>query len=177
MAWTTPRTWVPGELVTASMMNLHVRDNENYLKAEVDRIDAKNVYCTTRLDSTPQSIPHATWTEINFNTDLHDPFNMHTVGQARVIVKTAGVYVAGAIVLWNHGAGRARYLALMINRGIKWYVSTSNLSASFSFPQHLCMVMGSMTAGQGISVGCYHDAGGPCNVSNAHTMLSVWRIA
>lgn len=31
MAWTTPRTWVPGELVTASMMNIHVRDNLNFL--------------------------------------------------------------------------------------------------------------------------------------------------
>lgn len=31
MAWTTPRTWVAGELVTASIMNTHVRDNENAL--------------------------------------------------------------------------------------------------------------------------------------------------
>lgn len=27
MAWTTPRTWVAGETVTASNMNTHVRDN------------------------------------------------------------------------------------------------------------------------------------------------------
>lgn len=27
MAWTTPRTWVAGESVTASMLNTHVRDN------------------------------------------------------------------------------------------------------------------------------------------------------
>jgi hypothetical protein len=32
MAWTIPRTWVPGELVTASMMNIHVRDNLNAIK-------------------------------------------------------------------------------------------------------------------------------------------------
>jgi len=31
MAWTTPRTWVAGELVTASMLNTHLRDNLNYL--------------------------------------------------------------------------------------------------------------------------------------------------
>lgn len=31
MAWTTPRTWTPGELVTALMMNLHIRDNLTYL--------------------------------------------------------------------------------------------------------------------------------------------------
>src|SRR3972149_10867450 len=32
MAWTPPRTWVAGELVTASMNNTHIRDNFNLLK-------------------------------------------------------------------------------------------------------------------------------------------------
>lgn len=27
MAWTTPRTWIPGELLTASLLNTHLRDN------------------------------------------------------------------------------------------------------------------------------------------------------
>lgn len=27
MAWTTPRTWIAGELVTASICNTHIRDN------------------------------------------------------------------------------------------------------------------------------------------------------
>ena len=29
MAWTTPRTWVTGELVTAALMNTHLKDNLN----------------------------------------------------------------------------------------------------------------------------------------------------
>ena len=29
MAWSAPRTWSPGETVTASLMNAHVRDNLN----------------------------------------------------------------------------------------------------------------------------------------------------
>jgi len=33
MAWTAPRTWTTGELVTAAMMNEQIRDNEVYLKA------------------------------------------------------------------------------------------------------------------------------------------------
>jgi hypothetical protein len=32
MAWTDPRTWVTGEMVTAAMMNQHVRDNMRYLE-------------------------------------------------------------------------------------------------------------------------------------------------
>lgn len=33
MAWNPPRTWNPGETVTASLMNAHVRDNLNFLKS------------------------------------------------------------------------------------------------------------------------------------------------
>lgn len=35
MAWTTPRTWVPGELVTASMMNTQIRDNQSFLYSNI----------------------------------------------------------------------------------------------------------------------------------------------
>ena len=30
-SWTTPRTWSDNELVTAALINAHVRDNEDYL--------------------------------------------------------------------------------------------------------------------------------------------------
>jgi hypothetical protein len=33
MSWTTPRTWVSGETVTASVMNTHVRDQFDYVKS------------------------------------------------------------------------------------------------------------------------------------------------
>ena len=39
MAWTAPRTWVTGEVVTAAVMNTHVRDNLNTLSAH-DHDDA-----------------------------------------------------------------------------------------------------------------------------------------
>jgi len=34
--WTAPRTWTTGELVTASIMNTHVRDNLDWLKTPVE---------------------------------------------------------------------------------------------------------------------------------------------
>ena len=33
MAWTTPRTWTTGELVTKTIMDTHIRDNLNALKS------------------------------------------------------------------------------------------------------------------------------------------------
>ena len=38
MAWTAPRTWVSGELVTAAIGNVHWRDNLSYLKARTDTL-------------------------------------------------------------------------------------------------------------------------------------------
>lgn len=38
MAYTTPRTWVVAEIVTASLMNTHVRDNIAYLKGAAGTI-------------------------------------------------------------------------------------------------------------------------------------------
>ena len=36
MTWTTPKTWVTGEALTASDLNTHVRDNLDYLKDAID---------------------------------------------------------------------------------------------------------------------------------------------
>lgn len=35
MAWSTPRTWAPGETVTAALLNAHLRDNLNVLKTNI----------------------------------------------------------------------------------------------------------------------------------------------
>jgi hypothetical protein len=47
MAWTTPRTWSDGELVTASMMNAHVRDNENALARFIGKTADESVVSST----------------------------------------------------------------------------------------------------------------------------------
>lgn len=54
MAWTTPRTWVAGEMVTDVMMNVHIRDNENEtvpakVQAAGDMIYATGANTVTRL--------------------------------------------------------------------------------------------------------------------------------
>lgn len=36
MAWTTPRTWTVGEIVTASLLNAHLRDNLSSLKTAAE---------------------------------------------------------------------------------------------------------------------------------------------
>lgn len=43
MAWTAPRTWVTLELVTAAIMNTHVRNNLLYLKGEAGPVEVEGV--------------------------------------------------------------------------------------------------------------------------------------
>lgn len=38
-SWTNPRTWVSGELVTAVLMNIHLRDNLQYLYDRGGKVD------------------------------------------------------------------------------------------------------------------------------------------
>lgn len=45
-AWTAPRTWASPEVVTESMLNTHVRDNELYLR---ERADTPHLTSTTAV--------------------------------------------------------------------------------------------------------------------------------
>jgi hypothetical protein len=66
MAWTSPRTWVAGELVTASLFNTHIRDNESELRtgglaiasqATHDFIYAASATQLARLAPAPGGVP------------------------------------------------------------------------------------------------------------------------
>lgn len=43
MAWTTPRTWVTSELVTAALMNTHLRDNLNFLTTNTPNLAVASI--------------------------------------------------------------------------------------------------------------------------------------
>lgn len=45
MAWTTPRTWVANETLTAALLNTHLRDNFNEL--DVAQVTAAKQYCVS----------------------------------------------------------------------------------------------------------------------------------
>jgi hypothetical protein len=44
MAWTTPRTYVAGEIVTSTILNTHVRDNLNALKEKHRELVAQRAF-------------------------------------------------------------------------------------------------------------------------------------
>lgn len=71
-AWTTPRTWVVGETVTAALFNTHIRDNSIDLDSRMDALDGAVILAGT---DTSEDSTTATVTEgaLNSVTGLSIP--------------------------------------------------------------------------------------------------------
>lgn len=108
MGWTSPRTWVAGETVTAAIMNTHVRDNLSYLAAPP-------VFVGEQL--TLQSIPNNTLTAITFDTEVIDTENGHSTSTnpSRYTVTIPGYFDVDALVLYNNNGTGARRAAIAVN--------------------------------------------------------------
>jgi hypothetical protein len=86
--WTTPRTWVTGEILTASNLNLHVRDNLGMLWAGPSCM-------VGRLAN--QSVSSSVNAYISFDTEVIDlGFNFDIALPERITSPTA----CKAVVLW-----------------------------------------------------------------------------
>ena len=55
-AWTTPKTWVSGETVTAAMMNTYIRDNQNVLAMSPRILDVNVTQTGTTAAASPQTL-------------------------------------------------------------------------------------------------------------------------
>lgn len=51
MAWQVPRTWSPGEMVTAVWLNQELRDNLSYLKTQTDALASAILTLSSQVDS------------------------------------------------------------------------------------------------------------------------------
>lgn len=62
MSWTIPRTWVAGEVPSASTMNTHVRDNIRALVMGFDRVDTGQTTTSTSYTDLATTGPAVTAT-------------------------------------------------------------------------------------------------------------------
>lgn len=112
MAWTTPRTWATGEVVTAAMMNEQVRDNELFLRAH---------HSVRGYRTANQSIPDATDTPIEWTSEEYDTDGYHDVGSnpSRMTIPSGlgldGYYVVLARVTFNVSSVNQRECRLRKN--------------------------------------------------------------
>lgn len=119
MAWTSPITFVTGNVLTAAQMNTYVRDNTNFVHSPPG--------CLATVGGT-QSIATATNTACNFTlADIYDTDSMHdNVGAPSIItINTTGVYFFwGAREYAPNNTGRRSLGIEMVNPGVEIAVYT-----------------------------------------------------
>lgn len=110
MAYTTPRTWVVGEVVTAALMNVHLRDNISFL--------ANPPRC--RLKTSSQPTNNNAWTAVAFTLEDWDTDNMHSTSTntSRITATTAGIYQIHGIGQWAANATGQRFVGLSKNGSV-----------------------------------------------------------
>lgn len=108
MPWTAPRSWAVGEIVTASMLNTHLRDNELWLY---------NGDGCALTHSVAQSIPASTETVLAFDTERQDTSGYHdtVTNNSRITIPRAGGCWVGANVRFAYVGDTLRMVALRLN--------------------------------------------------------------
>jgi hypothetical protein len=103
MAWTTPRTWVVGEVLTAANMNTHLRDNVSWL----GNPPTCRVYNSAALATTS-----GTPLPLTYNSERWDTESMHSTvtNTERLLAPVAGKYRVGAAVRYASNATNQREL-------------------------------------------------------------------
>jgi hypothetical protein len=108
MAWTTPHNWEPNELVTAALLNTHLKDNLNFLY----NAPGARIYNSANLSVSSGG----SGLLLTFDSERYDTDSIHDPGQsARLTCKTAGKYLISGHVLFAANATGYRGLIIRLN--------------------------------------------------------------
>jgi plastocyanin len=135
MAWTSPRTWVTAETVTAAQFNEQIRDNESALSTHthtgVAGDGAQAIGTTTYplrpttegcrvYHSTTQTIGNTT-VALNFDSERYDVGTLHdtSTNNTRITFAQAGVYMYGCTFTAT-GLYVGAYIRLNGSTNIEW---------------------------------------------------------
>jgi len=112
MGWTTPRTWVAGETVTAALMNAHVRDNVALLGTPPScRVTASSTANVSTGAITLVAFDGESW---DWPTSaMHDT----STNNSRLVAPIAGKYVISATTEWTANATGLRAIQIRKNAG------------------------------------------------------------
>ena len=115
MSWTTPRTWVALETVTASLMNTHVRDNLNWLAA---------------AGTTAWTAYTPTWTGTGSNPAIGNGTLAGVYTQSAKLVVARFLCLAGSTTTFGTGTYAWALPVTLINTGSLWPVGAGVVADS-----------------------------------------------
>lgn len=174
MAWTAPRTWVVGEIVTAAMLNSNVRDNLLALRDPPA--------CAVRR-VVSYSVPDSTSTNIDLDTEDTDTDGMWALSPqpTRITIQTTGFYLFGAMVLfdgsstghrqlwvdWTYNSGAGNVTAADTGRRAAWITTPVRLTVSAG--RYL-------QAGDYLRLWVWQNAGGALLVLASDISPNLWAV-
>lgn len=103
MAFTTARTWVAGETVTAALLNTHVRDNTQHVYNAISGVDTQNVAVHANKTLTQgglraQRHPYANERHMESGTNNHGSLNAGT-NSSGVAITFSNAYASAPSVV------------------------------------------------------------------------------
>ena len=124
MAYTTPRTWVASETVTAALMNTHVRDNISFLKTQTDYALTKNLWIGnwTPRETAGAGAPAVLTAGSNYFSYI--PFDKDSIEYAYANVPMPVNYDGGTITAkfyWSHPATTTNF-------GVRWAIAATSMA-------------------------------------------------
>ena len=107
MTWTTPHTYVVGELVTAATLNTDVRDNFTFLHSP----PSCRVYNDANI-----AVPTTAVADLTFNSEYWDNATIHSTvtNTGRLTAPIDGVYLVSLTIHWATGSNN-RYIGINLN--------------------------------------------------------------
>ena len=174
MAWTDPKTWADGDVVTASELNTHVRDNLNELRgAQTCRV----------YRSVTQSLSNDTYALIGMNQETSDVPGWHSTvtNDPRITPTVAGLYLIVAGASFAHNTTGSREIVIVRNGlGGVSVASTGrniavNAAGSLSANFNVTGVFPANGSTDYFSLAAWQNSGGALNVNGGEflTWLSV----
>ena len=160
MPWTTPRTWVAGEILTASNMNTHVRDNTSWLGTD-------KPHCRVR-NSAALLIANTTTTALTFDTEDFDVGAMHSTVTStdRITVPTggAGAYLCGMGVDWATNSAGYRQIFIRTNGTTTIVAEALPVTTAAAICHQVIVTIASLAVGDYIQMIVNQSSGGNLNV-------------
>lgn len=156
--WTSPRTYAHGEILTATIANLHWRDNLNFLY-NAPSCGAKR---TTQL-----SIVNNTFTAVTMPEEEWDNDGMHStsVNTDRITAATAGRYLAGGWGYWLSSSVGTRFWAISHSGGGGDFgLCETSDPASGTDCQQTAAGIKVLSVGQFASTTAFQNSGGSLNI-------------
>lgn len=170
MAYTTDRTWVAGEVVTAAYLNTYLRDNVKWLSTDKPMCRA---YASAAVSHTPAS----SYQDLTFDTDRFDNAGIHSTTSltARFTVPSgaAGKWMFGGSIGWAANAVGIRYASIWANGGAINVESTTTGDGSLNSATTV-VTLYDMTATQYFTLAGWQNSGGALNMNANSNAFAIW---